>query len=53
MSVWGIVVALHSRTCARSPCLAIARQQTSALVDDQIDAGNAELEGLGMRIDEA
>lgn len=44
---------LHTRTCARGSCLTIARQQTSALLDDQIHACNAELQGLGMRVDEA
>ena len=43
----------HSRTCTSSARLAIARQQASALLDDQIGAGDAELEGLGVRIDEA
>lgn len=52
-SVWGILVALASRTCARGACLALARQQTSALVDDQVSAGNSKLEGGGMGVDEA
>jgi hypothetical protein len=41
-----------SRTCTGCACLAIARQQTSTLVNDQVCARNTELEDLGVRINE-
>jgi hypothetical protein len=42
-----------SRTCAGGACLAIARQQTSALLDDQIAACDAEFQRLSVGVDEA
>lgn len=43
----------NTRTCTSSACLSVARQQTSTLVDNQVRAGNTQLQRLGMRIDEA
>lgn len=51
--VWGNTVAPDSRTCARGPCLAITRQQTSTLRDDQIAPGNAEFQRLRVGVDDA